>query len=94
MITISKTGEGYYLVSLQGKPELLGKNSCLLIKNEILVLMKPHREISLDFKGVIKIDPAGYEILHELKSLMDEKKCKLRFINIDSSISKKSIGIT
>ncbi|MBN2520239.1 MAG: anti-sigma factor antagonist [Bacteroidales bacterium] len=94
MITIKKTGEGYYLASLQKQTDTLDRNYCYFIKKELVKLMKPHREISLDLKGVTKIENNGLKILYELKYLMDNKKCKLRFINIDPSIQKKITELT
>jgi len=89
MITIKKTGEGYYLGSLAGHRELLGRHECHLIKQELAPIIKPHREITLDIKGVKQIDRGGFEILQEMKLLADHKNCKLRFINPDKLIAEK-----
>jgi len=89
MLTIRKTGEGYYLATIEGKFQELDRNSCHFIKKELQEIMKPHREISLNVKGIVKIDNGGFKILQELKNLMDHKKCKLRFINVEASMSKK-----
>lgn len=89
MVSIKKTGEGYYLASLNGKLEVLDRNAAYLIRKEIITLMKPHREISLDLKGVSKIESGGFKILQELKSLMENRKCKLRFINVEATLLGK-----
>ncbi len=89
MIKIKKTGEAYYLVSLTEKINDLSKNICDSIKKEIEVVIKPHREITIDLKGVKTIDNRGVNIFQELKTNATAIKCKLKFINIDSSIAQK-----
>lgn len=89
MIKIKKTGEGYYLVTLAEQITDLGKIVCSSIKKEIEVVIKPHREITIDLKGVKTIDSRGVNILHELKTHASEIKCKLKFINIDTLIASK-----
>lgn len=93
MITIKKTGEGYYLVTLPPNIKELGRTECHLIKKEIVMIIRPHREITLNIKGVQKIESIGYKILLELKKLADQKNCKLRFNNVDPSLTKKIIGL-
>lgn len=94
MLSIKKTGEGYFLASLTGHKELLGKSECLLIKKELLAVIKPHREITISIKGVKNIENGGLNILHELKSFSDINKCKLRFINIEASVANKIAAFT
>jgi hypothetical protein len=89
VIAVKKTGEGYYLATLTDKPEVLDRNAVYLIRKELIKLMKSHREISLDLKGVARIKPGGLKILQELKIQMDSKKCKLRFINVEASLIDK-----
>jgi anti-anti-sigma regulatory factor len=89
MIAIKKTGEGYYLVSLPGHEEKLGKKECLAIKNEMQTIVKPHREITFNIKAVVAIDKAGLTILEELKAIADHSNCKLRFINVEPQVAKK-----
>ena len=89
MVTIRKTGEGYYLASLVGKNEVLDRNAAYLIKKELIKLIKPHREISLDLKGVTTIESGGFKILQELKSQMETRKCKLRYINVEAALWSK-----
>jgi len=89
MIAIKKTGEGYYLVALKEHKDQLVKNDCQLIKTELTEIIKPHREISLDIKGIINIDSAGFKVLKELKTLADSHNCKVRFINVEPLLIKK-----
>jgi ABC-type transporter Mla MlaB component len=94
MLSIKKTGEGYYLVSLTGHNDNLGKSECLLIKKEIMAVLKPHREITINIKGVKNIENGGLNILHELKNVADGSKCKLRFINAELSVINKIAAFT
>lgn len=89
MITIKKTGEGYYLAAPAGKRESLGRHECHQIKQELSPIIKPHREITFDLKGVRQIDRGGYEILQDMKLLADHKNCRLKFINPESSIADR-----
>lgn len=89
MLSITRTGEGYYLATLRGKPESLTRSDTQLIRQELISIMKPHREISLDLKGVIRIVPGGLKILYELKHLMESRNCRLRLINLNTSLSVK-----
>jgi len=89
MVTIKKTGEGYYLALLDNKLEVIDRHAGYMIRKELIKLMKPHREISLDLKGVSRIESGGFKILQELKSLMETRKCRLRFINVEASLISK-----
>ena len=92
MFSIKKTGEGYYLASLRTSQEILGRAECNHLKHELLQVLKPHREISIDLKGVKSIHREGFRILEEIVRKADHKRCRIRFINvypmIKSSISK------
>lgn len=94
MLTIKKTGEGYYLASLTGHKEKLGRNECHMMKKEIMTILKPHREITININGIKSIDKGGFNILHELKNVADRNKCKLRFINVEPSLTSKISGLT
>ncbi len=89
MLIIKKTGEGYYLASLTAPIEKLGSRECNLIKKEIRTVLKPHREISINIKGVKSIENRGFHNLSELKHLSDASRCKLRFINVEPSLAAK-----
>jgi len=89
MLSIKKTGEGYYLASLTGHNVDLGKSECQLIKKEIMAVLKPHREITINIKGVKNIENGGLTILHELKIVADASKCKLRFIHAEPQLAAK-----
>jgi hypothetical protein len=93
MLTIQRTGEGYYLVSLTGHKDKLGRIECYLMKKEIMTILKPHREISINMKGIKSIYNGGYIILHELKNQAENSKCKLRFINAEPSVYVKITGL-
>ncbi len=94
MLTIKKTGEGYFLASLTGHNEELGRNECHMIKKEIMPIIKSHREISINLKGIKSIDNGGFNILHELKGVSDKNGCKLRFINVEPVLTTKIAGLT
>jgi anti-anti-sigma regulatory factor len=93
MVTIKKTGEGYYLATLAGNKTELGRNECHLIKRELSPIIKPHREITLDIKGVKSIDTGGYKILREFNTLVVSRRCRFRFINIDPTLTHKISGL-
>jgi anti-anti-sigma regulatory factor len=94
MFSIKKTGEGYYLASLRTSLEVLGREECNHLKHELLQELKPHREISIDMKGVKNIQREGFRIIKEMVRQADQKRCRIRFININpmitASISKLS----
>lgn len=94
MLAIKKTGEGYYLVSLTGHKVELGRNECHMLKKEIMAILKPHREITINIKGIKSIDNGGFNILHELKNVAERFKCKIRYINVEPEIATKVSGLT
>lgn len=87
MFIIKKTGEGYYLVSLAASRTELRRNECHFLRKEIMTILKPHREISINIKGVKVIDKGGFTILQELKNVADRYHCKIRFINVEPGLS-------
>ncbi len=89
MITVKKLDENKYYVALISDSNVLNRNNCYIIKKELIKLMKAQREITLDLVGVENIDFSGLEILLELRDMMDAKKCKFTFTNVDPSVSKK-----
>lgn len=89
MVSIKKTGEGYYLASLETQTEELGRNSCYLIKKELSSIVRPHRDITIDVKGVKSINSGGYKLLQELMDMSKTKRCKIKFINVESGISNQ-----
>ena len=94
MLTIKKTGEGYYLASLTGSYDALGSKECHLIRKEIRTVIKPHREISINIKGIKSIDSRGFNILLELTDLADASRCKIRFLNAEPAVSAKIAQLT
>jgi len=94
MLTIKETGVGYYLASLTDHSANLGRLECNLIKKEIRPILKPHREITINIKGIKTIDSLGFSILRELKLLADASRCKIRFINAEPSIAGKIAVLT
>jgi len=89
MLTIKKTGEGYYLASLTGHNDVLGRIECNLIKKEIRPIVKPHREVTINIKGIKSIDNRGFTILQELQHIADAGRCKLRYINAEPAVAQK-----
>jgi hypothetical protein len=87
MVSISKTGEGYYLVTLGTSHSVLKRVECTQLKHRLSDILKPHCEISIDIKGKKSIEKEGYRILEDMKQRADMKKCKIRFINVDPQIS-------
>lgn len=89
MIQIKKTGEGYYLATLGGRINELGRQECQLIKRDLTPIIKGHREISIDMKGVNIINEGGIMVLGHLKELAENRKCRLRFINVAPVLNSK-----
>ena len=94
MFSIKKTGEGYYLATLTNNQEVLSRIECNHLKRELSQIVKPHREISINIKGVKSINKEGYRILEELKWLADQRNCKIRYINVDPLISASISKLT
>jgi len=94
MLSIKETGVGYYLASLTGHSEVLGRIECILIKKEIRPVLKPHREITINLKGIKSIETPGFNILRELKLIADASRCKIRFINAEPAIAGKLAVLT
>jgi hypothetical protein len=94
MFTIKKTGEGYYLVSLAAPIKEMRRNECHLLRKEIMPILKPHREISVNIHGVKTIYKGGFTILEELKSVADRYRCNIRFINVDPGLASKIASLT
>ena len=89
MLNIKKTGEGGYLITQANRTEKLDRNNSYLIKKERSSIVKPHREIIVDIKGVKSINSRGYKIIQELLNMGHAQKCKIKFINAESSVSNK-----
>lgn len=94
MLSIKETGVGYYLASLKVNIEDLGRIECNLIKKEIGAILRPHREITINIKGIKSIDSRGFSILGEMKHLADASRCKVRFINAEPTIASKLSALT
>jgi len=88
VLTIKKTSEADYLAFLTRKMEKLSRNDCYLIKRDLGPLLKPHRVVSLDLKGVTAIDRGGCEILADLKNQGAKKHGILKIINLGQSINQ------
>lgn len=89
MLKIKKTGEGHYLATLEHRTEELDRNNSYLIKKELSSIVKPHREITVDIKGVYSINIGGYKIIQELLNKANTKKCKIKFINAEPFVLNK-----
>ncbi len=87
MIAIKKNGEGYYLATLDSPMEELSRANCYLIKKELTSIVRPHRNITIDIKGVKLINGGGFTMLQELVDMARTKRCKIKFINVEDKIS-------
>lgn len=87
MLSFKKTAEASYIAVFQSKHEVLSRNDCYLVKKEVLKLLKSHLEVTIDLHGVKNIEKSGVIFLHELKRLMNSRKCTLRFVNADPAVS-------
>jgi anti-anti-sigma regulatory factor len=87
MFSISKTGEGYYIATLRTNNTVLKRVECTQLKHALSDVVRPHREISIDIKGIKAIEKEGFRILEELKKRADTKNCRIRFINVDPQVS-------
>lgn len=87
MLNINKTGEGYYLATLGSSHSVLKRVDCTRLKHALSDVIKAHREISVDIKGIRSIEQEGYRILEEMVRNADKKKCRIRFINVDPQVS-------
>ena len=87
MFNIKKTGEGYYLATMETSQSMLRRVECTHLKHALSEVIKPHREISINIKGIRSIEKEGYRILEELARRADQKNCRLRFINVDPLVS-------
>lgn len=87
MFKVRKTAEGYYLATMSTSNTVLKRVDCTLLKHALSDVLKPHREISIDIRGVRSIEIEGFRILEDLKRRADMKNCRLRFINVDAHVS-------
>ena len=87
METVKKTGEGYYLATLDGSQSVLKRVDCTRLKHALSDIIKSHREVSISLSGFKSIEKEGYRILEEMKRNSDQKKCRIRFINVDPQVS-------
>jgi ABC-type transporter Mla MlaB component len=94
MAKITKTGEGYYLATPTSKDGVLGRNDCNQLKRELSQIIKSHREISIDVRGIKSINREGLKILQEMQHLADQKECKLKYINVDLLIQHHLAGLS
>ena len=94
MFTIKKTGEGSYLVSLNGQKKDLGHIECHTLKKEVTPILKPHKEITVNIEGVKTIDDRGFHILNELMNVARKSRCNIQFFNIDPDLLTKISSLT
>ena len=87
-------GEGHYLATLINRTEELDRNNSYFIKKELASFVKLRREITVDLNGVKYVNKGGYKILRELLNKAYTKKCKIKFINAESSVSNKLLNLT
>ncbi|WP_163325376.1 STAS domain-containing protein [Draconibacterium mangrovi] len=89
MLKIKKTREGHYMATLEHRTEELDRYNSNLIKKELSMIIKPHREITVDMKGVYSMNIGAYKIIQELVNKANAKKCKIVFINAEPFVSTK-----
>jgi ABC-type transporter Mla MlaB component len=89
MLLIKKVEESFYSVSLSVKVDELNRPVCHHIKKELTPLLKAHRKITLDLKGVKLIDSGGEKILEELLNLAKSRKCVIQCIHLENAIADK-----
>lgn len=87
MLNIKKTGEGYYLATLGTGTSVLKRVDCTRLKYALSDVIKAHREISIDIKGIRSIEQDAYRILKEINQLAETKRCRIRFINMDPQVA-------
>ena len=95
MIIIKKAGEGKYNVSYRKETDKIDRISGYQLKKEVGKILKEHREITVDLKGIHAIDNHGYKMLKELAELTDKRHCSIQFRNVEGEIRNKidSLGI-
>ncbi len=93
MLKIRKTGESYYLASLTDLKRELDRNDSYLIKKELIPIIKSHREISVDLKGVRTVTEGAFGIFRDLVTQAETKRCKIKFINDDPLVNSKFISM-
>jgi hypothetical protein len=94
MVQIRKTGEGYYLAIPTSKDGTLSRNDCNQLKRELSLIIRSHREISIDVRGIKAINREGLKILQEMHELSAQKKCRLRYIHVDVLIQPHITRLT
>jgi len=87
MISIRKTGEGYYLATMGTSQSVLKHMDCTRLKHALAEVVRAHREISVDIRGIRGIEQEGYRILEDIMRNAEKKKCRIRFINVDPRVS-------
>ena len=87
MFTIRKTGEGYYLATMGTSQSVLKHMDCARLKHALKEVVRSHREISIDIKGIKGIEHEGYRILEDMLRNAEKKQCRIRFINVDPQVS-------
>lgn len=75
------------MATIRPSNELLSRPECNHLKRELAQVIKPHRAISIDIKGVKNIDKEGLKILQDIMRHAAQKKCTIQFTNIHPSIS-------
>ena len=86
MFSLQKTGEGYYLATLRSSHSVLKRADSTHLKHLLSDVIKAHREISVNIKGIRSIEKEAYSILEDIKQHADAKKCKIKFINVDPQV--------
>lgn len=94
MLTIKKTSEGKYFVTLPDETFELERSNAYYLKKDLLAIIRPYKEISIDIRGVKTINNGGYKILQELMNTARTKRCSIYFLNVDPSIAGRIANLT
>jgi anti-anti-sigma regulatory factor len=89
MIAIQKSGEGKYAVSFRQQTDKIDRISGYQLKKEVGKILREHREIIVNLKGIQSMDNHGYKMLQELVELTAKRKCTIHFKNAEGEIKHK-----
>ncbi|MBN1119214.1 MAG: hypothetical protein JXA77_18535 [Bacteroidales bacterium] len=94
MIAVKTTGDGCYLVSMNGNVEDLGHNECQMLMDGVMSFLRPHKDIAINLEGVKAIDDKGFFVLSELMMVAKKSRCYIQFFNIEPNLLNKIAGLT
>jgi pimeloyl-CoA synthetase len=74
------------ITSLEGGQSVLKRVDGTRLKHALSDIIKCHREVSISLSGFKSIEKEGYRIPEEMKRNADQKKCRIRFINVGPQV--------